>query len=116
MADQQGLTRLIAALREMRAQAVQVRDGAYRKKDLKAVKAELARKLAAASKIHSDMTWSSIGSVMFDSRTVEDVLADDPAATRASANLSAALGQIPMRDYSVESIDAAIGSAVAMQQ
>jgi hypothetical protein len=111
--DQRLLAQLMAALQELRAQAVHVRDGAYRARDLMAVQADLARRWSAAMEMHSEMMLPGTPGPMTAERLREP---SGLSATIGSARLSAALTDISLQDYSVESIDAAIRIAVGLRQ
>ena len=106
MIDEQRLVQLVGALQEMRSLAVQVRDGAYRKKDLGAVEAELARKSRDASE---HLRW-----VIPPGASGGDLEAR-AAESRWKLELSRALLNMGPK-YSVESIDAALRLATGQGQ
>jgi hypothetical protein len=111
MADKQ---QLMQALQELRGLAVQVRQGTVKKRDLKKVESELARRLQAVQAIEAQMAASGMMvPANLESQRVVPSSMEGLMAAAWKVAFSRAVVDIA-KGYSVESIDAAIGVVAKM--
>jgi hypothetical protein len=114
MVDQRQRAQLIDALQQLRALAIEVGNGAYRRKERQAVDLELTRRWSAAMKIKHAIEDSH--REFHDSTTIEGLRAFQASGgVGATINridrdlvVSGAMLDISSQKFSVESIDEAI--------